>query len=341
MGNNIVYLFGAGASYNAIPIVKDIPEKMSASVNQFLQKVVHAKGESIEIMTNRSDLRRQIKDRFKDVAEIIGKHYSIDTYARKLFLRHEDEELRSLKSTISAWMLIEQFLNGHKETRYDAFFASILNDLGGLPSNISVLSWNYDSLFENAAHEYFRNKSKDSYKKFMIILEKGGNITRTGRDRFNYIKLNGSATKEIFRNQVQDLIKGGNLIQTEELFNLLTERILFDKENFKSAISFAWERDDNNQFPEIVESAKSVISNADSIVIVGYSMPYYNRFVDKEIFSNLKPATTIFVQDPNPEPVMDRLYLRLPKNFHTGNINPIQSTDMFLLPDDMSSSFAV
>ena len=57
-----------------------------------------------------------------------GKHASVDTLAKKLYLTKKPKELFKLKLALSAFFVLEE-LKGKTDYRYDAFYASILKIL--------------------------------------------------------------------------------------------------------------------------------------------------------------------------------------------------------------------
>jgi len=121
-------------------------------------------------------------------------HASIDTFAKKLYIKNEQHNLLRLKATLSCYFLILQGLN-NVDQRYDTFFASITNKDENenviLPDNIKIISWNYDIQFEKAFNIYLDNI------KYLSTQLQAPPITG-GRFEFDYskfgiIRLNGIA----------------------------------------------------------------------------------------------------------------------------------------------------
>ena len=54
------------------------------------------------------------------------------------------------------------------------------------------------------------------------------------------------------------------------------------------------------------------ISDARILVIIGYTFPFFNREIDREIFSNMPNLEKIYVQDPNADKVKVSLKSILP-----------------------------
>ena len=84
--------------------------------------------------------------------EGIKQHATIDTYARKLYLTGNKRDFEKLKRVLCAFFIWEQ-LDKKADIRYDTFLANILEEKTlDLPSEISIISWNYDSQIEIAYH---------------------------------------------------------------------------------------------------------------------------------------------------------------------------------------------
>ena len=100
MDGKVTYLLGAGASKNALPLVKDIPERLEKfitdcvailSFNPNKGKMITTKdigrGKAIENHRIISDL--------KWLLENVKKHASIDTYAKNFLLLVEPKNLKN------------------------------------------------------------------------------------------------------------------------------------------------------------------------------------------------------------------------------------------------------
>ncbi len=69
-----------------------------------------------------------------------------------------------------------------------------------------------------------------------------------------------------------------------------------DKKQLDTHINFAWELQDNWFSKKAVEAAKAIISEASTLVIIGYSFPVFNRDIDKYIFEDNR-LEKIYIQD--------------------------------------------
>jgi len=188
MAKNIVYLIGAGASYNCLPIVSDMHERMLL----FMRLV------SKSFPNDREALKE-----FYDIIDEIKYFGTPDTLARRYYLSDNrnilDEKLIKLKNLLSCFLLFEQyekddiikselFLCANKleyikqlqdeedrknekskllskalndiDSRYLSFISTIskidkeLNYKFNISNNVTIISWNYDLQIERAIQEY-------------------------------------------------------------------------------------------------------------------------------------------------------------------------------------------
>lgn len=101
-------------------------------------------------------------------------------------------------------------------------------------------------------------------------------------------------------------------------------------------ISFAWEKSD------IEGKVNEELKGTTTLVIIGYSLPYFNREIDKMIIYAMHPTLEkIFIQVQEKEyqshkerflTFYDHISI---KNFMEPKINMVSGTDLFYIPDDM------
>lgn len=221
---NVVYLFGAGASYGVrdkqtprldysleyqdykevyqeikgsapniiegLPVVSELPERMDY-VRYLIKKEI--KDFAIDAKPEAS-MFEDLEESLAWLQEASRGHATVDTFAKKLWITHREEEYKRLKHTLSTYFMLEQFLN-KTDKRYDAFFASILGEeAADLPSNVCILSWNYDCQFELAYSEYYRHTGLNELENQLHFYHKTtGNVNYHDDNKFSIIKLNGSA----------------------------------------------------------------------------------------------------------------------------------------------------
>ena len=154
---NVTYLIGAGASagkrvktngqiIEGLPCVKEIPRRLSNLAGDFRSNVNNFGG------ADRSEMERLVST-INALYEASKRHSTIDTYAKKLFLRGEKKSFELTEAYLAFYFIIEQILL-KPDSRYDTFLANILDNNINIPDNINIISWNYDSQFEIAYREY-------------------------------------------------------------------------------------------------------------------------------------------------------------------------------------------
>lgn len=152
---------------------------------------------------------------------------------------------------------------------------------------------------------------------------------------FNLTKINGS---------IFDFEKSGE----EGLINLLglTEEHGFNysqminevddksKMNHESSIKFAWELSGQNR---VFASSINAIYQTTKLVVIGYSFPDFNTYVDEALFNTLRPKTDIYIQcnsekNTNENSMIEiRIRELLPEGFQ-GKITLIPSSNRFFMP---------
>lgn len=88
--NNVTYLLGAGASYNALPVVSNWQGRL-------LEFIKYLGKEKLSIIDNSHGTLNevQIKQILDDISSFFPEakeHSTIDTYAKKLFLKGGEED---------------------------------------------------------------------------------------------------------------------------------------------------------------------------------------------------------------------------------------------------------
>lgn len=333
----ITYLFGAGASCEVLPLVDGISGGMYGmclKLQEYTEKV------DPKLKTELKVLIKEIKE----LSEEAGKHASIDTYARKLFLTENKEKLIWLKRVLSFYFILEQFfLEGRTDKRYDLFWASLAGKtIFDLPKNVRIFSWNYDLQFELSYSNYVPGKKLEDVQAIIGVVEKINDKRKAEViDHFGIYKLNGTANtiKDFdgpFINDalILDEIKKG--ITIKELNKLLeTSLYLRNNKESKMSLSFAWENEGyRSSFQEtILDLIKEEVSVTEVLVVIGYSFPFFNRKVDREIIHSMK-LKKIYIQDTNPDPIIDILR-SITKETPALEIKPIKISKQFFLPPEL------
>lgn len=328
--HNITYLLGAGASAQAIPMVSQLDQHYDYFIDYLRIKEFNA------------EYLKEIEGFFSKAKQ----HASIDTFARKLFLKGEDRQLKKLKFILNAFLEFEHsnekldVIKKHIESkstktdwsqvnnlgisspsevnrldkRYDAWLATILKYQGSngyphFPDNIKVVTWNYDIQLElafNGFTDLEMTAIHGTYKFFP------GSKYR-GTDLYNFVKLNGGMS--LFDNRFKEKIEinPSSLNNRLDLSLNILLKAFTDSEFlrlYQSQINFAWESYDEDYSTEVISISKSIFHDTDVLVVIGYSFPNFNREIDRLLFNQLAGDAMVYVNghESDINEVKERVY---------------------------------
>lgn len=294
-----LYLLGAGASANAIPVVGNFQQRLYDYIN-----AIHE-----DKSKNTSPLSRIPDTILKDLIDL---HNGIlfsgtpDIYAKSLFLQNKKSKYKAVKSALSFFLTLLQINEEPYKTidpRYLGFFSALLDkdeNLGiKLHKDIKIANWNYDlqiplSLSEllemdlSRVHHHIGevynsniSSSTNPGKFFRLNGYAGSYFTKT--------EINGLYLEDIFSEKLDSHDKVIKLIEIfDELSGIATP-----------FLNFAWDSD-----PIIIQERKKFfesLQNVKVIVVLGYSFPTFNRFIDKDLFQSCSNLEKVYVQDTNPD----------------------------------------
>ncbi len=346
---NVTYLLGAGASYDALPVVEKFEEEIGNVMSELRTRIVNRYPFGDASTTLSPEVRTALDD-LSFLLKGCKEHSSVDTFARKFYLTKDgDGGGRRVKLSIILFFELYYELFKKVDKRYDSFLSSILNvDIPRLPDHIKVISWNYDYEMERAFNKYISNSASidDAYSE-MNVQHKGAVFGSTSLPFM--VKLNGTVG---YKDTQGKVYLGETAEQDEpskkEVFEDDYARLKWiiakhrkhwnpNETPFNPAISFAWEEDARD---EVANNACSIIKNTNSLVIVGYSFPYFNRFVDRTLLGSIEYGynvlTKIYVQDPNANDIIESIKAIVPNEWH-GSINfiPLSNTNQFYMPYEL------
>jgi hypothetical protein len=297
--------------HEGLPVVNEITKCLLAFKDVVINAPIDTGGIYEFMNTYRTDgysVNRARDELTKDIDELYvasKEHATIDTYAKKLYLTRRQNEFERLKNVLSAFFVWIQ-MESKVDQRYDTFLANVLGMNLYFPKELSVISWNYDSQFEIAYKYYSQNGTLPIYEK-----NANGEFPQL-KDSGRIFKVNGSANFGDF-NLVNSIIKDGSvlpIIQLIEYYGLLKTDTSSMGFNFRSHLSFAWEHSARQN--QLMEYIKKTTIDTESVIVIGYSFPFFNREIDRSIFSNMPNLKTIYIQDPFPEAVEPALKAVLP-----------------------------
>lgn len=336
----ITYLFGAGASKNALPIVNEIPKRLEFVI-ELLKSDEFKLSDSekfadLSLNQSKREIQNVLIEDLEWLLEKSSNHASIDTFAKKLYIKGERDNLNRLKLSFSVYFVIEQFIN-KADMRYDSFFASLLkDDVSKFPNNVRVLSWNYDMQFEKAFSEYTDQREYSANQALLNVITKYGYETPND-SRFSILKLNGSTnlTQHVGWDQYQYFSEFGDELSIDVLSKAIRNyaSLRFGVAKGFSGLSFAWERFGEPE-KDIILHAKKETANTVILIVVGYSFPYFNREIDRDIIQNMKYLKKVYFQAPDADNLKER-FLSIREDMPDERLVSRFDVDQFLLPNEL------
>ena len=336
----ISYLFGAGASKQCLPIVNEIPDRIENVISIIEKKEFQLSDseifDGINLETKKQEVQGILIDDLKWLVRETKDHASIDTFAKKLFVKRKTEDLGRLKAAFSVYLIIEQIIN-KPDKRYDSFYASILNrDYRAFPENLRILSWNYDSQFEISFSGYTDQNSLETNRSFLNIILKYSYNT-PDNSRFSLLKLNGSTNLYHYNGfESSNYINEFPISLSLEDLDLIIRSfaaIRSIRPRFFSGLSFAWERSDKSK-DDIVLHAKNETKDTEVLVVIGYSFPYFNREIDREIIRSMDSLKKVYFQAPDANILRER-FLSVREDIKLEMLLTRFDLDQFILPNEL------
>ena len=327
MSKKITYLLGAGASIGAIPIVGSFNDAFLKFAGNF------------EVNYHGSD--NNICKDLHQCAQDVAAHSTVDTYARMLYFTGESEKLQKLKYFLALYFFWEQHSKPH-DKRYDLFLAAILGGDPGrpkLPTNIRVLSWNYDNQVELSACKFFKADSVGQLRKHVPIYPAYENVEMKPsfyRNGFLFHKLNGSAdlTVDDMKRKVVGVLnlnsKNQTVVQNDP--HLLEYLKVYRSQIHRTMLHYSWEEETEISYYR--DEAFNSIKGTEILVVIGYSFPTFNRIMDKTILSKMSDTLEkVYVQAPQDDVNESITRIKaLSSGELEGMVHPITSLNEFYIP---------
>lgn len=324
MDKSLLYFLGAGASAQVLPLATGLASRLSA----FAFELQNVKPQE-PLAGNKAELwdgsRQELCEALKWLAGEASRHASVDTFAKKLFFKHDKANLKKLKAALSAYLVMEQ-ARKPVDKRYDSFLATILEfdsrNRACLPPNLQIITWNYDTQLEKAFYEFCEDK--DHVIESITFNEQIYRVNGyCGTIRPGHI---GKCFESVWESTSDMIYEAGITLFEECMLSSLSP---------DPDICFAWEEKTQNDLAELTLNLGDVLA----IIIIGYSFPYFNREIDSVIFSQLSNSDVqrIYLQYPdgNHSFIDTRLRSMLLNDKIEIIYIPSNDTDPFYIPDDL------
>lgn len=294
----ITYILGAGASCKSMPLVANFQDRLLLYCHY---------------TTYTNNLPSGLPENVKEFESKVSSHFSFDTFFKKLFHQsNSDELLNKYKKLLFQYFLFEhmvdvdvypgtQIVKKLKEKglqkqykidpRYEALIASLIKPIRNkvdFYAKVNFITWNYDVNLLFAIYNFLAPES--TFSDFVKIHKTGNSYVFN--DQLTVYHMNGCIEHDML-----------NYLYSKESLEIFKEGLKTDISTAAMNLNFAWEQPDNN-FTELA----SAITRSSNIIIIGYSLPLYNRQIDlKYLHASFMSKAEIVVQDLNANEIKEIL----------------------------------
>lgn len=279
-GPKILYILGAGASCDAVPMINMNPE---TKMMGFCEALSYYFEQHISRFKSANEALTYVHiEQLRELLKLASKMGTPDLLAKLLIEKQRDMDYQMLKNLISSFIDSIEFSDNPMDMRALSFL-TYLSSNSRLPNNVRIINWNYDSQIEMAAEMLSISKTKDTVINGFTCwpnCSRGEANTTTPW----MIHVNGVAGYEYSMEKLAKRVTKNDLLNTNPLL-----------------LSFAFELDstrwtfEQNRINLMIEAA----NGANILVVIGYSFPFFNRQFDKVIFEVIKSTCSkIYYQDP-------------------------------------------
>ncbi len=342
----VLYMLGAGASAKALPMVSQIAGRLAEHIELLASTMLQVQFTAHFTTEPRLSFQQVLDQYLADVRklrEMAAVHESIDTYAKKLFLKGKPfhEELFRLKVALSMFMAYEQAKRAEHERRYDGFFASILSEEDGLlriPEDVLILNWNYDQMLGHAFKEYTQSgQFHECHAQLRVFPLHEVN----SNEPCSVVHLNGMFAYQEKDHQFHPIITTKRGEDLEIISDMLR---YYYRAHHKEGdplfrrmdahlMRFAWEG--NQQHRRAFASVLNRLLEVKALVIIGYSFPFFNREFDRQILHWLGSLERIYIQAPDGAAQDIGRTIKASGISKEVQIEYYTNTDKFLLPREL------
>lgn len=330
---DITYIFGAGASCQSMPLVSNFKERFDVFEEH--------------LRLSSSSLNLALLQDIRQFKKEINSHFSFDTYFKKLFHQESDNKLiDKSKVLLLLFFLFEHLadqetLKGNQifqklekdqkqkklniDPRYEALIAGLIKPIRGKSefyTNINLFTWNYDVnlLF--------------ALKNFIAPTEKFSHFIKT-RNKKDYIEISNQIKlfhlNGFISHSILDEFYSDDALNS--FHHLMVNYNVLDLSEYTNNLKFSWEQE---EIPK--KEIETCISNSSTIILIGYSLPLYNRTIDTAILNHSKlQGKTLIIQNIDSKSIAEILE----SDFNINTASRKSKEDPIIKLHDNCSSFIV
>jgi hypothetical protein len=308
-----IYLLGAGASANALPVVNQMKDRMKVFLCFLKIENYNKNKEDFTYLKNEKLITKILK-----IINDLEDRRSIDTLAKELWLQGgESQEYLNLKEVLNHYLIFEEMYSDDDVRRIFSIFYSKIKSSGlGDIEEIIAIKLKDNQLFEKIGHDiafeiniHFIMPHNTDFDISMVettiklLFSKEGNKHTNNKTKLdqrytNFLVdiLDSSETEhtiQIFSwNYDTQLISAFKKLNLGALPSFLKEvklnGTLSNQSNSANYTGFGWE--EKNGVNKKIE--KIDMSNALHFIAIGYTFPFANRETDIKIIESLMKEST-------------------------------------------------
>jgi hypothetical protein len=340
MSIKVRYILGAGASFGSVPLVSEMPQRVLeyGLTFKYASEFFLANSTPNSDLWQKAEMIQKWAGYLLELSGSLKNAFSFHTKAKFLYAKGSkgEKDYDKLKKAIALIIISEQLVRPHNN-RYDAFLAALavhsrkFNEL----ENIEILNWNYDFQFWLSAQQI-------DQKIQLSDLEK----------KLNHVYLNGYTSCEARFNDLifADFDQHKEFIEWVQKQNISEQNMLAIK-NLSSIAFTLWEGDLLNEIEKDASkklkfswevSFLDILNRIDAndpenTVIIGYSLPTFNRQMDNQLFASYTSPSTkpkkVYVQcDKGNSEVVSKLRGMGFQSYH--QIIPVKNSREFFIPPE-------
>lgn len=368
---NITYFLGAGASANCLPIINNFNDRLIAFRNHLIAIRYFDELTGIKLILENliTDVEWLIKEaKPHQTIDTLAKKYFHQSGNYENLLRMKTVMVIFFtyeQSYPQVFFDLTEEINNDEDDkqrkqkeaidrRYDSFIASILRNKIGeieLSGNVKVITWNYDLQFELAFQNYVDDAVFDIQRRIQSLPNRSSfDLKKFEFDhtKFGLIRLNGIALADYVEQEDNyrtffDLQK--DITNDSDYFAKLIElynHISNNKQatNILRLFNYSWEalpefKGKYQTYERNLEIAKEIARKTDVLIVIGYSFPFFNREIDREIIGSLTNVERIYIQDIYASSRIDHFKNSFKNFIEIEDFIPIEITSSFYLPPEL------
>lgn len=289
-----IYLLGAGASANALPVLNNFEVKINDSLKDLRSRYQNDE----TVLGRRGGYVYRARDFCENVSTIYGLlrkevekskvFESIDQLAKSYLDSENYTGFQLIKHLLQVFFLTEEYVLNRIENRYNGLFVKLYLK-GEIKSQIDFVTWNYDNQLMKVFHKYTQSNARahiintpDWYAKPLGFKE----------SRPFVYPLNGrSYDHELAEVTISDV--PGYCSDLSKVANRIAD--ISQGLNRKSEIRYAFEGS-HASVQLMLEHLTPRAMDAETLVIIGYTFPNFNRDIDEQFFKLLLSLKRIVIQ---------------------------------------------